>query len=62
MMRAQKNIYIMSYLLRKCLCGDPGAVSVSLFCLVESGKLEGKVLWWCSLVGGLVTSIRVYVY
>jgi hypothetical protein len=26
------------------LVGDPGAVSVCLFCPVESGKLEGKVL------------------
>jgi hypothetical protein len=63
MMRAQ-TIYITSYLLRKCLFGDPGAVSVSLFCPVESCKLERKVLWWCGLVGGwrLVTSIWIYVY
>jgi hypothetical protein len=40
-------------LIQECfLVGDPGTMSVCLFCLVESGKLEVKVLWWCGLVGG----------
>jgi hypothetical protein len=34
------------------LVGDPGTVSVCLFCPVGSGKPEVKVLWWCGLVGG----------
>jgi hypothetical protein len=59
MMHAQK-INITSYLLRKCLFGDPGLVSVSLFCPVDSGKLEGKVLWWCGLVGGVMPIQAVY--
>jgi hypothetical protein len=56
MMHAQ----ITSYLLMKCfLVSDPGTESVCLFCLVESSKLEVKVLWRCGLEGGwrLVTSI-----
>jgi hypothetical protein len=31
-----RGIFFMG-VIRKCLCGDPGAVSVSLFCPVESG-------------------------
>jgi hypothetical protein len=32
------RVFSLWGVIRKCLCGDPGAVSVSLFCPVESGK------------------------